>query len=235
MPGGEKRERDRNTRVPTGQDPEMPGDRPNRGDTMDGGRDRIPKEETGDQPSMLDNITTALYGQLLSLMGTQVDSADTSRQVGELSSILSQRSALQGKDLAAGRWRRGGATATDISGILRGEQQALSRGVTDILTAEQDRVDRVRSSAISQLLQMRGQLSVEQQQEIDNALNQAMFDWQRYVDQKEIDLTEAEQEQAFWSFVGDALFTVAGGAVGFAVGGPAGVIPGATAGSQVID
>ena len=149
----------------------------------------------------LDNVTTQLYSQLLGLLDQQSNTDLANEQIGQLSSILAQQSSLAGKDLAAGTWAGGGATQANIAGILRGEQQALAQGVTQINQNAQDRLDENRRFALSAILGLRSQLSDERQHDFDNALNQAMFDHQQWVDREGFAQAEEDREAAFWASI----------------------------------
>ena len=148
-----------------------------------------------------EDITDNLYAMLLGVMDQQANTDLMSGQISQLSNILNQQASLAGKDLQAGRWAAGGGTATDISGILRGQQQALSSGITDIQAAGQARIDQQRMFAMDSILNLRSQLSAEEQAGFDRDLQERIFDWQKKMDQEELDLASDEAQMEFWASI----------------------------------
>jgi hypothetical protein len=155
-------------------------------------------------PVGIDALTATLYQQLLGLMDQSANTDLANSQISNLNSILQSQGALAGKDLAAGGWGSGSAQPADISGILRGQQTALSQGIVGIQTAAQQRADMNTQTALIGLINLRSQLSNEQQQEVDNKLNAAMFEWQQFVDEKGFEFTEEELELKKWEIIGNA-------------------------------
>jgi len=153
----------------------------------------------------MNDYTATLYALLLGLMDQQANTDLANSQISQLSSILSQRSALAGKDLAAGTFAAGGATAANISGILRGEQQALGQGITEIQGQALARSDANKAQALNMILSLRGQLSMEQQADFDNRMRQAQFDFEKWKTKEGFRLAEEEQEAQGWSFIVQAI------------------------------
>jgi hypothetical protein len=153
----------------------------------------------------MDEYTAGLMAQLLGLMDQQANTDLANSQISQLSSILSQRSALAGKDLAAGTFASGGATAANISGILRGEQQALGQGITQIQGDALARSQSNQATALGMMLNLRGQLSAENQADFDNRLATAQFEFEKWRTEEGFRLTEEEIEAQRMSFIIEAI------------------------------
>ena len=179
-----------------------------------------------------DFMANALYSQLLELMDTQANTDLANQQIGSLNDILEQKASLGAKDLAANRWQGGGATATNISGILRDKSSTLAQGVTQINAAAQQRADTNTTNALSMIANLRNSLVGEKQQEFDNALNMAMFDHQKWLDQQKLDIAQEEIDANLWSSITGSILKVVGAGAGFILTG--GNPLGAAAGAAVV-
>lgn len=175
--------------------------------------------------TQVEDITAALYQQMLGLLDTQANTDLTNQQIGSLSDILNQRATMAGKDVAAGAFASGKATPADITPIQQSTQAALAQGITQIQTSEQQRVDTNRMSALQMISSLRNSLSAERQAEFDNSMQTAMFEWQQWMGREGIRLNEDAQEAKKWELITTAVMT----AGGFAIGGPAGAAAGAAA------
>ncbi len=162
-----------------------------------------PPDTTGSQGG-IDALTQQLYAQLLGLMDQQANTDLANEQIGSLSNILNQQTSLAGKDLAASGFASGKATPTNIAPLIQGQQKALAQGVTQIQTAAQGRADANQAKGLDLLTQMRSQLVGEQQQQFDNALNMAMFDYQKWLDGEGLRLSKEEQDAEFFTKITEA-------------------------------
>jgi len=208
----------------------------NRDSPQGGARDRDPIADTGQDDAFgLDAMTAMLYSRMLGLMDQQAGTDLANEQIGSLNDILEQKASLGAKDLAANRWTGGGATATDISGILRDKSSTLAQGVTQINAAAQQRADTNTANALSMIANLRNRLVGEKQQEFDNALNTAMFDHQKWLDQQKLDIAQEEIDANMWASITTAVLGVVGAGIGFVVGGPVGAAVGAGIGAGVGD
>ena len=154
-----------------------------------------------DNGSQTDQVTKDLYKQLLGLMDQQANTDLTNQQIGSLSDILNQQATLAGKDLAAGTFAAGGATPANIAPIQQAKSSALAQGITQIQTAEQSRVDQNRATALSLMSNLRNSMAAEDQAAFDNKMNAAIFEWQKYIDQKGLELSSEEKDASFWAAV----------------------------------
>ena len=163
----------------------------------------------------VDTMTSELYQQMLGLMDQQANTDVTNQQIGSLSDILNHQATLAGKNMAGASFAAGSATPANIAPIEQAKSSAFAKGIVDIQNAEQARIDKNQATALSLISDLRSSLAAEDLARFDNSMNAAMFEWQRYIDQKGLELSEDEKEMEFFTMVTEVV-------LGFAVGGPAG-------------
>jgi hypothetical protein len=170
-----------------------------------------PETPSAEMPEgQIDVLTAELFAQLFGLFDQTADLELQGNQISQLNSILNQDATLAGKDLAAGGFATGSAQPANISAILRGKSTALASGVTDIQAATQARIDENAKVAIAGLLDLRGQMSDEQQNTFNNSMAVARLDYDKWLASEGLNATEEEQDSKFWEFLTDAALAVAG-------------------------